>query len=282
MDRSKPKPVAKAESESNVDEVMAIFGDESLVSAVTRVADGIEEHSAMLAAVQQKMDGKILWVIDSGVTDHVCKDRSAFYSIKRCATPMRYRTAGNDVVSEEEGMVAMQLPESKKLVLQHLTYLLSAPANLLSLGTLQKKGWTFDFAGGYMSLGSHRIRMYNVGPKGKQQKGKLHAICLQLVVPAPVVEQPVSRTVLVVTQEKDSLANWHRRLAHNGASTIKELAATGRLQIFKFFQAMTERAFDRKIRVVRTEGGNEDKDVMGQYLRHQALCSRSLRLIRPS
>lgn len=82
-----------------------------------------------------------------------------------------------------------------------------------------------------MSLGSHPIRMYNVGPKGKQQKGKLHAICLPLGLPAPVVEQPVSRTVLVVTQEKDSLANWHRRLAHIGASTINELAATGRLQI---------------------------------------------------
>lgn len=110
MDRSKPKPVAKAESKSNVDEVMAIFGDESLVGAVTRVSDGIEEHSAMLAAVQQKIDGKILWVID---TDHVCKDRSAFYSIKPCASPTRYRTAGNDVVSEEEGMVGMQLPDPR-------------------------------------------------------------------------------------------------------------------------------------------------------------------------
>lgn len=77
MDRSKAKPVAKTESESNMDDVMAIFGDQSLVGAVTRVSDGIGEHSATLAAVQQKMDGKILWVIDSDATDHVCKDWSA-------------------------------------------------------------------------------------------------------------------------------------------------------------------------------------------------------------
>lgn len=231
MDRSKAKPVAKIESESNMDDVMALFGDESLVGAVTRVSDGIEEHRAMLAAVQQTMAGKILWVIDSGATDHVCKDRSAFYSIKPCASPMRYRTAGNDVVSEEEGIVAMQLPEPRKLVLQDVTYLPSAPANLLSLGTLQQKGWTFDFANGYMALGSYRIRMYNVGPKGKQQKGKLHAICLPLVPPAPAVEQPATRSIFVVTQQKDTLVNWHRRIAHIGVSTIKELAAAGRLQI---------------------------------------------------
>lgn len=64
---------------------------------------------------------------------------------------MHYKTAGNDVVSEEEGIVALQLPESKKLVLQDFTYLPSALANLLSLGTLQQKGWTFDFANGYGS-----------------------------------------------------------------------------------------------------------------------------------
>jgi hypothetical protein len=172
MDRSKAKPTAKIESDSKMDDVMALFGDESLVGAVTRVSDGIEEHSAMLAAVQQKMAGKILWVIDSGATVHVCKDCPAFYSIKPCASPMRYGIAGNDVVSEEEGIVAMQLPESKKLVLQDVTYLPPAPANLLSLGTLQQKGWTLDFANGYIGLGSYRIRMYNVKPKGKQQKGK--------------------------------------------------------------------------------------------------------------
>lgn len=58
-----------------------------------------------------------------------------------------------------------------------------------------------------MALGSHRIRMYNVGLKGKQQKGKLHATCLPLVMPAPGVEQPVSRSIFVVTQEKDTLVN---------------------------------------------------------------------------
>jgi hypothetical protein len=193
--------------------------------------DGIKEHGAVLATVQQRMDGKVLWVIDSGATDHVCNDRSAFYSIQSCASPTRYRTAGNDFTSDEEGIMAMQLPDSKKLVLQDVTYLLSAPANLLSMGTLQQKGWTFDFANGYMALGSHRIRMYNVGPKGKQQKGKLQAICLPLVLPAPVVQPPAVRSIFVLSNEKDTLKNWHRRLAHIGVSTIEELAAAGRLQI---------------------------------------------------
>ena len=104
---------------------------------------------AMLAAVQSQLPGKILWI---------------------CASPLRYRTAGNDVVSEEDGVVAMQLPDSKKLVLQEVTYLPSAPVNLLSLETLQQKGWTFDFINGFMSYGNHRIQMYNVGPKGRHRR----------------------------------------------------------------------------------------------------------------
>jgi hypothetical protein len=278
--------------------------------------------------------------------------------------------AGNDVTSEEEGIVAMQLPDSKTLVLQDVTYLPSAPANLLSMGTRQQKGWTFDFANGFMSLGSHRIRMYNVGPKGKQQKGKLQAICLPLVLPAPVVQSPAVRSIFVLSKKKDTLENWHRRLAHIGVSTIEELAAAGRLQIahstgpefkmedchvcaiakatrltfrnisvrgdfalaivhsdiagpvkpasngdvyyitfiddytgylcafslpdktaldvltaFKIFQTMTGQAFDHKIQVLRTDNGNEYKDVMGQYLCQQGIVQQASsppRLIRPS
>jgi hypothetical protein len=101
--------------------------------------------------MQQGSEGKIVWIIDSGATDHVCNDREAFYSIKPCETPTKYKTAGHDVVSEEAGVVAMQLPHAKKLVIADVTYLPSAPANLLSLGTLQQRGWTFDFAKGYIT-----------------------------------------------------------------------------------------------------------------------------------
>jgi hypothetical protein len=96
----------------------------------------------------------------------------------------------------------MQLPDSKKLVSQDVTYLPSAPANLPSMRTLQQKGWTFDFANDYMALGSHRIRMYNIGPKGKQHKGKLRAICLPLVPPASVVLSPSMRSIFVLSKEK--------------------------------------------------------------------------------
>jgi hypothetical protein len=97
VDRRKAKSVAKDESGSNMDDMMALFGEDPLVGAVTCVSDRNKEHGAVLATVQQRMDGKVLWVIDSGATDHVCNDRSAFCSIQPCASPTRYRTAGNDV-----------------------------------------------------------------------------------------------------------------------------------------------------------------------------------------
>ncbi|KAI5453545.1 hypothetical protein NCC49_005371, partial [Naganishia albida] len=70
-DRGKAKPVAKDKSGSNMDDIMALSGEESLIGAVTRVPDDIKEHGAILSTVQDKTDGKILWIIDSGATAHV-------------------------------------------------------------------------------------------------------------------------------------------------------------------------------------------------------------------
>ncbi|KAJ9093745.1 hypothetical protein QFC21_006342 [Naganishia friedmannii] len=184
---------------------MALFRERSLVGAVIIVLDSYEEHGAVLAALRVRNQGRILWNIDSGATDHVCNDGDAFYSIKACATPTKYKTVGNDVVSEKEGVVAMQLPQSKKLILPHVTYLPSAQANLLSLGTLQQRGRTFDFAQGYIQLGPCQIPMYNVGPKGMQKKGKLHTICLPLVLSSPARAEPPMRSLFVVAQERDTL-----------------------------------------------------------------------------
>ena len=50
-----------------------------------------------------------------------------------------YKTAGSDVVCKKEGVIAMQPPDPKKLILPEVTYLPSALANRLSLGTLQQR-----------------------------------------------------------------------------------------------------------------------------------------------
>ncbi|GHJ83600.1 hypothetical protein NliqN6_0002 [Naganishia liquefaciens] len=232
-------------------------------------------------------------------------------------------TAGDDVVSEEDGIVAMSLPDSKKLVPQDVTHLPSAPASWLSLGSLQQKGWTFDFIKGSMSLGSHPLQMYNVGPRGRLQKGKLHAICLPLVLP----ERKVVKTVpLKIADSSESefkmedcevcaIAKATRltfgnvsvpgkvpleivhsdiagplKPAENGdvyyityiddfteylfAYSLPDKTALGVLNSFKFFQAMVERAFSCKIQVLRTDGGGEYKDIMGQYLRQAGIVQQ--------
>ena len=51
MSRGKAKPAAKAETESTMEDVMAIFGDESLVGAITRVSETVTEHGAVLASM---------------------------------------------------------------------------------------------------------------------------------------------------------------------------------------------------------------------------------------
>ena len=50
------------------------------------------------------------------------------------------------------------------------------------------------------------------------------------------------------------------------AYSLPDETALGVLNSFWHFQAMSERAFACKIQVLRTDGGNEYKDVMRQYL----------------
>jgi transposase InsO family protein len=55
------------------------------------------------------------------------------------------------------------------------------------------------------------------------------------------------------------------------AYSMPDKTAASVLSSFRIFQAMVERAFDCKIQVLRTEGGGEYKELMGQYLRQAGI-----------
>ena len=58
------------------------------------------------------------------------------------------------------------------------------------------------------------------------------------------------------------------------AYSLPDKTALGVLTSFPLFQAMVERAFGCKLQVLRTDGGNEYKDLMGQYLRQSGMVQQ--------
>jgi hypothetical protein len=76
---------------------------------------------------------------------------------------MRYKTASDVVVSEEEGIAAMQIPDAS-VTRCHL-FTVSASQSAVA-GNVTAKGMDVRIPTGYMDLGPSRIRMLNVSTKG--------------------------------------------------------------------------------------------------------------------
>lgn len=212
---------AFTESGPTDDDMLALFGPDKSLNAFTQ-APSVGDDPYLMAAISQMREASLVWMFDTGASDHVCNDKNAFYSIRKLSTPQVYKTVGNDISLTECGSVTMELEGGRsQLRLDHVLYHPSAPANLLSCGALREQGWKFDLLSepNAMFRGRARIPLVSCGPSGR-----LSAICLPLA-------KPVQPSAFLILQEADTVEGWHKRLAHVGVSTILTLAKRGRIRV---------------------------------------------------
>ncbi|KAJ9120567.1 hypothetical protein QFC24_005252 [Naganishia onofrii] len=109
------KPVRKAlkkhdTSDAGVtsDDMLALFGSTPMLNSFT-MADSVEVDSFLLAAIGDKAKTSVVWMLDTGASDHVCNDRSLFDKVHTLSTAQVYKTAGQDIAITEGGTISMDL-----------------------------------------------------------------------------------------------------------------------------------------------------------------------------
>lgn len=112
-----------------------------------------ESDGELMVAMSDTTDaGKSDWVLDSGCSYHVCGDKRQFWSYEafdggfiRMANNSRCRVVG-------KGIVKFQMPSGKTVRLEGVRHVLGLKKNLISLGMLDERGFSFSASSGVLRV----------------------------------------------------------------------------------------------------------------------------------
>lgn len=97
-----------------------------------------DKHVAMVANKQEKIN----WVLDSGSSDHVCKDISLFESIQNLKCGIKIDTAESNIsiIASKQGKIVCNSNKGIKLTMNDVLYVENLRYNLLSIKKLVTYG----------------------------------------------------------------------------------------------------------------------------------------------
>uniref|UniRef100_A0A2N9IT68 CCHC-type domain-containing protein n=1 Tax=Fagus sylvatica TaxID=28930 RepID=A0A2N9IT68_FAGSY len=244
-------------------------GKEESSTSVNVVADS--ESDGDMLSVSSSTDGlNNSWLLDSACSFHVTPHRNWFdtYRSINCGSVRM----GNDAACTIIGMGTIKIKMSDGVVrtLEEVRHIPDMRKNLISLGTLDSKGYSYKSENGIM----------------KVSKGAMIVMTGQKI--SSNVYKLLGNTILggvaaVVESEDDDTLLWHMRLGHISERGMRELHKRNLLTgikkawvyflknkseafaKFKIWKAEVENQTGRKIKCLRTDNGTEYRD--GDFLK---------------
>ena len=162
-----------------------------------------------------------MWLIDSGASEHFCRDRSAFFDYEQLQPPLTVHVGGSQVLQAVgTGSVLLEIQFTSSPVTLNLVHVLHVPGlrkNLISVSALLKTGWTVQANRDRFSL-SHNSKEITATPDNG-----LFTLHAKIITPS------FENEVFVSTLQKNpSLQQAHEILGHiNKAAIIKFMRTNG-------------------------------------------------------
>uniref|UniRef100_A0A2N9FA36 CCHC-type domain-containing protein n=1 Tax=Fagus sylvatica TaxID=28930 RepID=A0A2N9FA36_FAGSY len=226
-------------------------GKEESSTSVNVVADS--ESDGDMLSVSSSTDGlNNSWLLDSACSFHVTPHRNWFdtYRSINCGSVRM----GNDATCTIIGMGTIKIKMSDGVVrtLEEVRHIPDMRKNLISLGTLDSKGYSYKSENGIM----------------KVSKGAMVVMTGQKI--SSNVYKLLGNTILggvaaIAESEDDDTLLWHMRLGHMSERGMRELHKRNLLTGIKFGKQKWKIRLERKIKCLRTDNGTEYRD--GDFLK---------------
>uniref|UniRef100_A0A8D8G220 Copia protein n=1 Tax=Culex pipiens TaxID=7175 RepID=A0A8D8G220_CULPI len=164
--------------------------------------------------LKRKGGSEVTWIIDSGCTDHMVNDSSLFLAEQtlKSSYPVSLAEEGQAIAATKVGFISAMSYVQGKEYLCEVSDVLYAPGlrhNLLSVSRLEKAGFSVVFRNGVVELLDGNT-IFAVGKRTQD----LYELSFTLNrVEANSIQANVDRNIL-----------WHRRLAHLGIKSVRDLA----------------------------------------------------------
>nr|GFA02561.1 retrovirus-related Pol polyprotein from transposon TNT 1-94 [Tanacetum cinerariifolium] len=154
------------------------------------------------------------WIIDSGDSYHMTPRLDLFFDFLECDGGRVLLGDNRECKIRCIGKVRLQLKDGSSFVLHNVRYILELKRNLISLGTLEKEGYT-------IKLQSGKIKVINgsmVVLSGTRRDNCVYSLD----------DHAVAGELNTSVEEKDSLAQvWHKRLEHISEAGLQVLEKQG-------------------------------------------------------
>ena len=183
---------------------------------VTNSQGGMNSSNAMIAETMgHAMLGVVggePWIMDSGASQHICKDASMFAELVPLLVPTSIRVGNNSVVEATHiGRVELQMKvgDSKALgILGNVLYAPQMARNLFSVASCVK-------AGNQVRFGNHGVEVVN-GMNKVVAKGELANGLWSLLSQTAIDDEEEAQ----LANAAGNMKLWHRRLGHLGLQNV--------------------------------------------------------------
>lgn len=171
--------------------------------------DCVEECSPpeILNIMENGLSG--VWIMDSGCSFHMCPHKSWFHDMQESSGSV---LLGNNYVCKVKGIgsVKMRMHDGSIKMLSEVRYIPEVKRNLVSLGLLEVKGFTFISFGGRMEVrkGQHTVMV-------AERRNSLYYLLAEVVTGD-------ANSAMV-----NDVRLWHERLGHPAEGSVKELVRSG-------------------------------------------------------
>ena len=177
---------------------------EALTSKIeeTGVSDVLITNTAL--SVKHSSDK---WILDSGATSHICCDVNLFDSIALTSSRIAWGNASN-LPASGIGAITVKLPNSAKVVLESVLYVLELELNLVSLSRIMQKGATVSFA-----KNCTEIQLKS----GAKLQATMDSQGLFYIPFSADIQHALATTM------PDQAQLWHQRFGHIGATALSKM-----------------------------------------------------------
>ena len=158
------------------------------------------------------------WILDSGCTFHMTPNRDWFSTYE--SVPKGAVLMGNNASCKVAGIgtVRIKMFDGVVRTLGDVRHVPDLKRNLISLSTLDSKGYKYTGEGGVLKIGKGALVMM----KGQQRSARLYVLQGSTVTgDAAVATRSLS--------EDDVIKLWHMRLGHMSDNGMAELSRRGLL-----------------------------------------------------
>jgi len=188
--------------------------------AVGDDSDGGEILIAFAGCVSMNSE----WILDSACSYHVCTNKDWFSSYEPVQNGGWVRMGDNtpcEIIGI--GSVKIRMHDGMIRTLTEVRHVPSMSRNLISLSTLDNKGYGYSALGGVMKVSKGSL----VVMKGVMKAANLYALCGDTITGTAAV----SSAAAAVTSDNCSVSKlWHMRLGHMSQLGLAELSKRGLLK----------------------------------------------------